>query len=579
MLVDFKRLQGEEDLHVYLGCTPELATAILKGPDEALFVRHHIPKKGRTGGTREVWEVRTDRIGDLYKGLARRLDEFIRENLNGFPHPGVHGYVTKRSTLTNAKAHIGATSILKGDIRSFFRSIGGPQVLHLLRQLGLTAEAARVLTRVVVRENHLPLGLNTSPLLANAVCHDLDRRLASLVPGGNYTRYADDMSFSGLSLPTRLAVENELRAEGLELADEKWGMARAGRGLYVTGLSLEDGLQPRVPKEMKRRLRQDLHHARKRGLTHHFGRRGYGSLQTGINHIDGLIRYVRGIEPAVGLAFHSQWVEILKGSGCEVSYPEQGPVAPRHALFVVDESVVEVPSGSLMIVGLVVIENADLVRGSLNAFLRKLLDDPFGATGKTELTKKGLHWNDLAPEDRGKATESIRSLPFRCFLAFTTLAAQDKKTYSDTYRRLLVKLVQGRLVRYDRCTIDLLTEENSKVDQASVSASVNEAYEALGRAKSRRPASPPTTRVAPKLSEPALPLPDIVMGIFGDFARSAIKAAEEASEKKKRVSGDQADKRFEQVRDKIRAIFDLDSGEVFSRKNPFRPWSPPPSGF
>jgi hypothetical protein len=86
-------------------------------------------------------------------------------------------------------------------------------------------------------------------------------------------------------------------------------------------------------------------------------------------------------------------------------------------------------------------------------------------------------------------------------------------------------------------------------------------------------------RVAPKLSEAALPLPDIVMGIFGDFALSSIKAAAAAATvgktKEKTLPGDQADKRFEQVRDKIRAIFDLDSGRVFSRRNPFEPWSPP----
>ena len=284
-LMDFKLMEGEADLHVFLRCGPDLAHRLLHGPDDSLFVRHLIPKTGGRGGTREVWEVRTDRLGDLYKGLARRLDEFIRRNLAGFPHESAHGYVANRSTWTNANAHVGTTRVLKADIKSFFRSISREKVVGLLRQLGLSPGAATALATVVARENHLPLGLHTSPLLANAVCHDLDHRLTGLAPGGRYTRYADDMAFSGPALPTRAAVEAELKMDGFELAADKWRLARAGRGLYVTGLSIEDRCRPRVPKETKRRLRQDLHHAEQRGLEPHLGRRGYGTVQSGINKI------------------------------------------------------------------------------------------------------------------------------------------------------------------------------------------------------------------------------------------------------------------------------------------------------
>ena len=73
MLVDFKLLQGASDLHVYLGCEPDTATWLLQASDDELFSRHLIPKKGRHGGIREVWEVRSEAISDLYKGLARKL--------------------------------------------------------------------------------------------------------------------------------------------------------------------------------------------------------------------------------------------------------------------------------------------------------------------------------------------------------------------------------------------------------------------------------------------------------------------------------------------------------------------------
>jgi len=571
MIVDFKLLQGTENLHVFLGCDEASSRSFLEAADEDLFARYEIPKPNGKG-TREVWAAKGDRIGDLYKGLARKLDGFIRSQWSAFPHPAAHGYLAGRSTLTNALAHLGAGAVLNGDIRSFFPSIKGDKVVALFQQLGLKEEAARTLARVVVRAGHLPLGLHTSPLLANAVCTNLDGRLALLVPGGRYTRYADDISFSGPALPRRSIVEEELAKDGFELAPDKWRLVRAGRGLYVTGLSLEDRKRPRVPKDMKRRLRQDLYFCQERGLVEHIGRRGYGNLQSGINKIDGLIRYVRGIERDVGLAFEKTWREVLKKEGVGVSYASQGTALGRKILFLMDESVVEGRVGPVMLLALVVVEDVDVVRGSLDGLLKTLGNDPYGATDKTILSRKGLHWNELAPDDRSKLTERVRALPFRSFVAFASLANETKSTYQATYQRLLFKLVQGRLVRYDRCAIDVLVEENSKIDLATVSGTVAGAYGQLANANSRRPEETPSVRQASKGEDPALPLPDVILGILGEYARTRIKASQEAGEKKKRAPGAQAEARFEQVRDKVRAIFDLDSGNVFSRKRPFEPW-------
>lgn len=562
MLVDFRKMRGRLDLHVFLACPEESARQILERADLELFKVHELPKKGRKGETRVVWEVRDQHIADIYKGLSRRLRVFLETLLPGFPHPASHGYVPQRSTFTNAKAHIGSPAVLKADIHRFFETVPTSKVVALLEHVGVCPEAARILAAVVTRNDHLPLGLHTSPVLANAVCHELDGRLTALCPGGVYTRYADDLSFSGPQLPTKTQVAAELRRLGFDLSERKWRLVKRGRGLYVTGLSLEDGNRPRVPREMKRRLRQDLYYAGKFGLDHHTLRRGRLETQRMVNWIHGTIQYTRGIEPELGLRLHDQWTKILHRSPYRVDYPSSGDSHSRAAVFLVDESVIESRGRRILVLCLVVLDAATAVRESMERILDDLKADPYSAV-------IALHWNQLSQDGRTEVTPRIRSLPLRCFLAYAQLANGDRDTYDATYARLLRLVFTDRLLKYDKCTVEVLVEENSKVLPGTPERVVSEVYAALG---GRKPLEMPSCHVVSKPAEPALPLPDLVLGVFGDFARSKERAEREVAEKKKQVSGAQSRQRYEQLRDKIRAIYDADTGAVYSRKTPFEPF-------
>lgn len=572
MAMDFKLLQGQGDLHVFLRCDPALARQIVSVSDDLLFRTHSIPKRGGRGGTREVWEVHDDAVAEVYKGLARRLEVFFRRAIAGFPHDSVHGYLSARSTRTNALAHIGAKRILKADIRQFFRSIRKSVVVDLFKRCGLGAAAADVLASVVSRKDHLPLGLHTSPILANAVCHDMDCRLAGLTPCLKYTRYADDLTFSGKALPSKDDVERTVGESGFALASEKWRVVRAGRGLYVTGLSLEDFTRPRVPTAIKQRLRQDLFHAEKRGLLHHLGRRGCANVQSGVNHIDGMIRYLRGIEPAVGDSCKLKWDSILKKAGIQVAYQQVGAAIGRQVEFVVDESVVKRGGGKVMVVALAIVEDVALVGQTLSDLLLALRNDPDGGTDKSVLAKVGIHWTDLEQNDRTKVVEVVRALPFRCFVAFAGLSSEEREPYEALYRQLVGKLVRDRLIRYAACSVRLLLEENNKVSRDRMIEAVAAAYRELEDANARRPSSVPQVLLVPKLAEATLPLADVVLGVFGDYATSGEVAAADGGGKKKKLPGDLARRRFEQIRDKVRAVFDVDRDSVNSRRRPFVPW-------
>jgi hypothetical protein len=259
---------------------------------------------------------------------------------------------------------------------------------------------------------------------------------------------------------------------------------------------------------MKRRLRQDLHHAEARGLEHHVGRRGYPSLQSGINKIHGTIQYLRGIERELGDKLHARWLKILEDLGHAVSYTSAGTATQRDVLFLIDESVVDGPSSKVLALALVVVEDIEIARKGLSTFLGDRLAAAFGTTAPTVLETEGLHWNELSLDDRTRVTECVRALPFRAFIAYGVLPAQDPATYTSIYAKLLRRLLDGRFVRYDQCRVIVKAEENSKVKDGTLGSTISTSYQHLVTINSRRPVAEPDHEIAKKRSDAALPLPD-----------------------------------------------------------------------
>jgi RNA-directed DNA polymerase len=574
MTPDFRRMRNVGDLPTYLGEPEHVIDRLRRAGSAEVFRRHQIPKKGRGGGTREVWELKRLEDRPLYRSLRLKLHEFFCEALTGFPHDGAHGYVSRRSTVSNAKVHVGASQVLCVDIAHFFRSITAKHVRQLLGRCGVNSFPAGAICEIVVWDDHIPLGLATSPVIANAVCHELDERLAQLVPGGRYSRYADDLFFSGPQLPTRSALELELDEFGFCIADGKFRLARAGRGLYVTGLSIEDGVRPHVPRDLKRRLQQDLHYAHKYDLRSHIGRRGYPSIQSGVNKIQGLIQYVRGVEREFGNRLQKKWNEIVMRDGLEATYPPRNSDPSREVVCIVDESIVQGPSGDVLLLCLTVVEDIEWVRKKLLDLLEERKADAYSSEDeKTTLDKSGLHWAELTHDDRTRAVEVLQTLPFRAFVAFKCLPSQRKPDVSAGYELLLERLLRPRFKRYDGCAMKVFVEQNPKIGADRPQEIVSTIFQSLQAANSRRPASMPICTVFAKNADSAGPIADLVLGVVTEYARSEINAGKDLTAKR-RKPGTQAATRYDRIKHKIRAIYDHDSGAVYSPRNLFKPWVP-----
>ena len=114
--------------------------------------------------------------------------------------PAVTGFRTGVSIVENARPHVGKDMVVNVDIDAFFPSTGYEQILKVCQRLpGLSIPAAKLVADICSYQGALPTGAPTSPSIANLVLGRFDRALltASKKYDITYTRYADDLTFSG----------------------------------------------------------------------------------------------------------------------------------------------------------------------------------------------------------------------------------------------------------------------------------------------------------------------------------------------------------------------------------------------
>jgi len=192
-----------------------------------------IPKK--SGGTRTISQP-----GRNLKAIQAWILVNILNKLN--PSPSCKGFEKGTSTYDNAKVHIGASAILTIDIEDFFHSVNQQSVFNIFRAIGYNNTLSTIFSNICTHEGKLPQGGPCSPKLANLSAWRLDVRLQGYVgkQGINYTRYADDLSFSGLT-PSKVArifpfIRTIVNDENFKLNEKKTRLAGPSKAKLVTGL-------------------------------------------------------------------------------------------------------------------------------------------------------------------------------------------------------------------------------------------------------------------------------------------------------------------------------------------------------
>jgi retron-type reverse transcriptase len=275
------------------------------------YIQFEVPKK--SGGTRT--------LSAPHRTLAAAQHWVLENILAKLPvGPAAHGFVPGRSTVTNARPHAGKAVVVNLDLKGFFPSISFARVRHLFRLQGYSGSVATLLALlctecprkkvvyagqtyyVAMGPRGLPQGASTSPAISNQVSRRLDRRLTGLAAklALAYTRYADDLTFSGgpdcdKKVGYLLArVRHIAQEEGFAVNAKKTRVKRPNARQTVTGLVVN--ANPGVPRDVVRRLRAILHRARTEGLTAQ-NRDGHPHFRA---WLEGMIAYVAMSRPALG---------------------------------------------------------------------------------------------------------------------------------------------------------------------------------------------------------------------------------------------------------------------------------------
>lgn len=216
------------------------------------------------------------------------------------PHPASTGFVLDKSIIDNAKVHLGQTYVYNLDLKDFFSSVDKSRVWGRLLMppfnLNTTPERKKIANMIAVLsctpmeverfiDGHwkktttsvLPQGSPMSPVLTNAICERLDKQLTGVAKrfGLNYSRYADDITFSSkhntyqkdantiekIFEPNSsfdIEVRRIINKQNFHIQEDKVRLQKEGYRQEVTGLVVNDKVN--VTRRYIKQLRQWLYY-------------------------------------------------------------------------------------------------------------------------------------------------------------------------------------------------------------------------------------------------------------------------------------------------------------------------------
>lgn len=247
-------ISSSKHIAAYLSISPSLIRQILH-KKEYHYRQFELKKKDGT-----------PRVISTPKTYLKVIQWWICDNiLDHLDQPeAIHGFRRGRSYITNAQSHLGCRHILNMDIEQFFPSISAVMISECFQEMGFGADGANLIAELTSLGGSAPTGAPTSPSIGNIVLKNFDRDLCQLSSqhGLQYTRYADDLTFSSNEMISSDAVDmvkNVIEGYGFSVNSKKTKFMGPGDRMEVTGVVIND--RPNLPREWRNWARGLLHRA------------------------------------------------------------------------------------------------------------------------------------------------------------------------------------------------------------------------------------------------------------------------------------------------------------------------------
>jgi retron-type reverse transcriptase/predicted DNA-binding WGR domain protein len=287
------------------------------------------------GATCESKEARAKafRLISAPKPKLKNAQTWILENiLNKIKvDDAAHGFLPSKNIVTNAEVHVGAKMLINFDLENFFPSINYKRVKGIFKSFGYSEAIATVLGLICtaheveeieidsktyfvgLAERHLPQGSPASPAISNIIARRFDKGLTKIAQNlnFNYTRYADDLSFSTKSSDTEFKklmsqVRYIAKEQGFKINENKTRILRRGRQQEVTGIVVNDKIS--IDRKTLRKFRAVLHQAETRDLEN----LRWGNSPDLIASLQGYANFVFMVDREKGYIFRQQVKRIIE---------------------------------------------------------------------------------------------------------------------------------------------------------------------------------------------------------------------------------------------------------------------------
>ncbi|MFA5302981.1 MAG: reverse transcriptase family protein [Candidatus Nanoarchaeia archaeon] len=218
--------------------------------------------KKNNKGVRQIFRP-NDNLKSIQKNILKNILYSFGINSNA------NGFVKKKSIVYNAKKHINKQIIFKTDIIDFFPNITSDRVYGLFDRLGFNEKNCNYLTDLCTYKNMIPQGAPTSPYISNLICFRLDKRLTNLALKLKleYSRYADDITFSGKSISKSVIdlIYKIVKDEGFMLSKDKSVFLSKGNRQKITGLIVNDKLS--VGRKNYHNIKRTIYNCKIKGVS------------------------------------------------------------------------------------------------------------------------------------------------------------------------------------------------------------------------------------------------------------------------------------------------------------------------